>query len=97
MLFSFARRITGTSSPLSVSTATPRLMSLRMMTLSSCTTAFMRGNSASAWIVARQSPTRKLGARPPVSFAVFHCSRRRANGVMSTSAVQGTCGLVTFE
>ena len=68
-----------------------------MMRLSSCTTAFMRGNSPSVWMVARHRPTRKLGARPAVSFAFFHSSRSRAKGVMSTSAVQGTWGLVTLE
>src|SRR5438045_3553969 len=91
-LFSLALRMTGTSRPLSVSTATPRLMSLRRMTVSSCTTAFMRGNSASACTAARHTATRKLGARPPVSFACFHCSRRRKSGVMSTSAQQGPGG-----
>ena len=96
-LSSLALRITGTSSPFSVSTATPRFTSLRRMIDSSCTTALMRGNSPSACTVARHRPTRKLGALPAVSFARFHSPRSRARLVMSTSAVQGTCGEVAFE
>ena len=95
-LSSLALRITGTRSPFSVSTATPRFTSLRRMTLSSCTTAFSRGNSARACTVARQTPTRKLGAFPPVSLARFHSLRSFVRFVMSTSAVQGTCGLVAL-
>ena len=96
-LFSFALRMTGTRSPFSVSTAMPRLMSLRRMRVSSWTTALRRANSASACTVARQMPTKKLGAFPWVSLAFFHSARRRERFLMFISVVYGMWGFVVLE
>ena len=82
-----ARRMTGTISPCSVSTAMPRLISPQRMSCVPSNVAFRSGYSASAAHVARAMNDSAVSRRcPAAKRAALSSARARSTAVMSASA-----------